>query len=139
MVALDKLPPNLGWVLLENIELINYSELKQCAEYLCPEIADSDDLFDEVCGLQRVIPEITMSSFESLCLDQRWAIITKDSFLSIRKLVATIFAIPASNASCERVFSLSKVQWSDERNRLDVTTICSILKVFQNFNLSCLF
>ena len=75
---------------------MNYSELKRCAEYLCPEIVDSDDLFEEVCGLQRVIPEITMSSFESLSLDQRWAIITKDSLHSIRKLVATIFAIPAS-------------------------------------------
>ena len=94
-------------------------------------------IFYFLCGLQRVIPEITMSSFESLSLDQLWAIITKDSFLSIRKLVATIFTISASNASCERVFSLSKVQWSEERNRLDVTTICSILKVIQNFNLSC--
>ena len=35
-----------------------------------------------------------MSSFESLSLDQRWAIITKDSFLSIRKLVSTILLYP---------------------------------------------
>ena len=52
-------------------------------------------------------------------------------------MVATIFAIPASNASCERVFSLSKVQWRDDRNRLDITTVGSILKVVLNFDLSC--
>ena len=64
-----------------------------------------------------------MSSFESLSLNQRWAVITKDSFLSIRKLVATIFAIPTSNASCERAFNLSKVQWSDPVSCMRMLTI----------------
>ena len=74
---LDRLPQNLDWILLENLELVNYSILKQCAEFLRPEIAVNDDLFDEVCCLQRIIPELSMSSFESLSLDQRWATITK--------------------------------------------------------------
>ena len=52
---LDSLPQNLDWLLLEDLELINYSALKKSVELLCPEISTNDDLFDEVCCLQRTL------------------------------------------------------------------------------------
>ncbi|KAI6661772.1 hypothetical protein LOD99_9839 [Oopsacas minuta] len=132
---LDSLPQNLDWLLLKDVDLIDYKILKGCAELLCPEIAQIDDLFEEVCCLQRNFPSLSMTS--DLSLDQRWGIITQENFPCIRKLVSSIFAIPASNAVCERVFSLSKVQWSDDRNKLDISTVGALLKVIVNFEMSC--
>ncbi|KAI6647018.1 hypothetical protein LOD99_9017 [Oopsacas minuta] len=132
---LDSLPQNSDWLLLKDVELIGYKILKGCAELLCPEIAQIDDLFKEVCCNQRNFPSLSMTS--DLSLDQRWGIITQENFPCIRKLVSSIFAIPASNAVCERVFSLSKVQWSDDRNKLDISTVGALLKVIVNFEMSC--
>ncbi|KAI6660118.1 hypothetical protein LOD99_10562 [Oopsacas minuta] len=132
---LDSLPQNLDWLLLKDVELIDYKILKGCAELLCPEIAQIDDLFEEGCCLQRNFPSLSMTS--DLSLDQRWGIITQENFPCIRKLLSSIFAILASNAVCERVFSLSKVQWRDDRNKLDISTVGALLKVIVNFEMSC--
>ena len=38
------------------------------------------------------------------------------------KIAQYVFAIPAHNANVERVFSLIEIQWTDERNRLQLDT-----------------
>jgi hypothetical protein len=43
-------------------------------------------------------------------------------------------SIPISNAFVERVFTLSEGQCTDERNRLSVETVASILQVLVNFD-----
>ena len=48
-----------------------------------------------------------------------------------------ILKIPVSNAFVERVFSLANVQWTKERNLLEVETVKSLLLVTVNFDLSC--
>ena len=124
----------LNWLLLEDVELIEYKNFKDSAMSFCPEIVLNDNLFEEVCNLKRILPELSKGT---LSIDEYWAVITKDNFPCIRKLVSAIFAIPASNASCERVFSLSKIQWTDDRNKLEINTVCSILKVLVNFDMTC--
>ena len=48
-----------------------------------------------------------------------------------------ILKISVSNAFVERVFSLANVQWTKERNSLEVETVKSLLLVTVNFDLSC--
>ena len=134
---LDQLPQNLDWLLLEDAKLIEYETLKESAKSLCPEIVLDDDLFEEVCNLKRLFPDLSSELVGTLAIDEVWAVMTKCNFPCIRKLVSAIFAIPASNASCERVFSLSKVQWTDDRNKLEINTVGSILKVLVNFDMTC--
>jgi hypothetical protein len=55
----------------------------------------------------------------------------------IHRLVSAVLSIPGSNAFVERIFSLSGVQWTDERNSLKVETIKAILQTIVNFDLSC--
>lgn len=43
------------------------------------------------------------------------------------KIAQYVFAIPAHNANVERVFSLMEIQWTDERNRLQLDTVESII------------
>ena len=54
-----------------------------------------------------------------------------------KKISIFYFAIPAPNAVCERVSGLSKVQWSDGRNKPDISTVGALLKVTVNFEMSC--
>jgi len=48
-----------------------------------------------------------------------------------------LFAIPAHNATVERVFSLMSAQWTDERNRLLPETMESILQCQVNYKMTC--
>jgi len=45
----------------------------------------------------------------------------------------SLFALPGTNFSAERVFSNINVQWSDERNSLNVETVKGIIIVKYNF------
>lgn len=49
------------------------------------------------------------------------------------KLAQYVFAIPAHGGNVEHVFSLMEVQWTDERNRLQLDTVESILMCKYNF------
>jgi len=53
------------------------------------------------------------------------------------KIVLYVFAIPAHNANVERVFSLTEIQWTDERNRLQVDTVESIIMCKYNYKKTC--
>lgn len=48
-----------------------------------------------------------------------------------------MFAISSHNANVERVFSLMNIQWTDERNQLDVTTVEALLQTCVNYNFDC--
>lgn len=45
-----------------------------------------------------------------------------------------MFAIPAHNATVERIFSLIEAQWTDERNRMGVDTVANLIMIKFNFH-----
>ncbi|XP_060865471.1 cyclin-dependent kinase 9-like [Metopolophium dirhodum] len=53
------------------------------------------------------------------------------------KIAQYVFAIPAHNANVERVFSLMEIQWTDERNRLQLDTVESIIMCKYNYKKTC--
>jgi len=53
------------------------------------------------------------------------------------KIAQYVFAIPAHNANVERVFSLMEIQWNDERNRLQVDTVESIIICKYSYKKTC--
>jgi hypothetical protein len=54
----------------------------------------------------------------------------KSEFL---KMVQYLFAIPAHNATLERIFSLMKAQWTEDRNKMCVETVKHLLLVKFNY------
>ena len=52
-------------------------------------------------------------------------------------LVQFVFSINCSNAFCERVFSVMKALWRDERNKLDIETVRAELFTSFNINMHC--
>lgn len=55
----------------------------------------------------------------------------------IFKIVQPVLSISVSNANVERVFSLMKQTWTDNRNRMDVSLVKAELCVKINFNFNC--
>lgn len=49
------------------------------------------------------------------------------------KIAQYVFAIPVHNANIERVFSVMEIQWADERNRLQLDTVKSIIMCKYNY------
>lgn len=57
--------------------------------------------------------------------------------VNLFKVVSYVLSIPASNAFCERIFSLMNTKWRSERNRATVELVCAELQVSVNFSQSC--
>lgn len=75
-------------------------------------------------------------------VEEKWIIFFKETEnherkCQLLKLCEYLFAIPAHNATVERVFSLMSAQWTDERNRLLPETMESILQCQINYNMTC--
>ena len=56
---------------------------------------------------------------------------------SLRKLIEFVFAIPASNAFCESVFSHMKFLWNNNRNKMKHDLVGAELKIKMNTHLTC--
>lgn len=117
---------------------IHVNDVIQCAQRFCPEVANNDQLFDQVVELNEMIVKITKKDnnvFTNLKTAERWAVLLKNkNIFLIAKIINVVFSIPCSNAFCERVFSLMNAQWTDERNRLHLETVTATLGVCINSN-----
>ncbi|VVC36885.1 Hypothetical protein CINCED_3A018747 [Cinara cedri] len=86
---------------------------------------DEDELFDEFNHVINVM-KVKMQNWKN------------GSKTEDRVILEYSMAIPGTNASVERVFSITNVLWTDEKNQFLVDTIRSIIIVKQHFkNVSC--
>jgi len=99
----------------------------------------ADELFDEVSALNGILQNIPDETFNEDGPETKWMklLFENDSLRLIYKLVSIVFSIPVSKAFVERVFSLVSSQWSKEMNRLNETTVKSLLQVRVNLDFSC--
>lgn len=92
-------------------------------------------LFDEF-SLLRKFYQNKKDTFEVKSVSERWVDLFEgksEAFCSeLLKICYVFFAIPAHNANAERVFSFMNLQWSDERNRLGVSTVRAMLMTQYN-------
>ena len=86
-----------------------------------------DALHDEVGALDTVFKFLQGTSLEKWCL-----FFSKECALILLILVKYIMSIPVSNASVERIFSVMRNVWTDERNRMCIESVRSELCVFFN-------
>lgn len=100
-------------------------------------------LFDEFQALKNFLKTQPQNFFDKPCHLQ-WVDFFNHSncpaevYSQLLNICQFIFAIPGSNSSVERVFSLIKAQWTNERNHLQMESVKGILIVKYNFkNYSC--
>ncbi|ESO03240.1 hypothetical protein HELRODRAFT_184725, partial [Helobdella robusta] len=121
-------PSSSKWLMLKSVDTISYEDIRKSAEFLMPEISVKDSLFDETSLLISLLKG-SKESFHELPIDKKWAVLFQNELFSdLKKLVYTIFSIPTSNTAVERIFSLCKKQWTDDRNCLKIDTVKSLLQ-----------
>ncbi|KAL3117689.1 hypothetical protein niasHT_010247 [Heterodera trifolii] len=89
-------------------------EVVQLAEQICPEIAQLDELFDEVSAVNQTLAGIP-EEFWLKSAEYKWkGIFAADGaiegYKNLYRVVSAAFSIPTSNAFVERVFSLASSQ-----------------------------
>ena len=105
---------------------------------------NDDILFDQITNLKKIVKskkneELFGKSCSSKICDFFAANSNILSYSEILKIAQYFFAISGHNANCERISSLINTKWSDERNKMKLSTVKNILTVQFNFkHLSCL-
>lgn len=139
------------WILLDKKDHPSWIEdkLSDTVEFLISKncFLDESVFFDQITRLRKFVSyQFTEHSEEwnSLLAHQKWTKFFKaqdylEQYSELLKVVEYIFSIPGHNANIERLFSMMKGQWTDQRNRLLADTMKSILVIYFNFKgMSCL-
>ena len=71
-------------------------------------------------------------------MDEKWATLFRNAnFVCLKKLVAILLSMFSSNAFYESVFSVVKNVKSDERNRMKIRLINSLVSIKFNADFDC--
>lgn len=142
-VSFDKFEV-FDWMTLS--EIPEWEKIENTVLYLsCNRLETfSDNLFEQYNYLKSFV-EAKLASEEWMSIKsvaEKWLYFFKETEnperkCQLLKLCQYLFAIPAHNATVERVFSLMSAQWTDERNRLLPETVESILQCQVNYNMTC--
>ncbi|VVC37740.1 Hypothetical protein CINCED_3A017609 [Cinara cedri] len=102
---------------------------------------DEDILFDEYNHVVNAI-NANLKEWQNkyVCVEESWCAIYK--ILNSKSILINNFwniieyslAMPGTNAAIERVFSITNVLWTDEKNRFLAPTIKSIIILKNHFN-----
>ena len=135
---LERHPKYINWALLK-VQAIEYEEVRELAKQVDPMMVTKDELFNKVSAINALLKKIPSDDFRKNDAKTNCMKIFNgnDFFPLLYKLVSIVFSLPVSNALVKRVFSLVLAQWTDERNRLHVNTIKSMLQVKVNLDHSC--
>jgi hypothetical protein len=74
---LESLPTNISWIMLSTPEIV-YKDVQTLAQQVAPELAEKDDLFDEVTQLNRLLKEIPPETFSQVSAEDKWMKIFQD-------------------------------------------------------------
>ena len=131
-------PKYINWTLLK-VQTIEYEEVRELGKQVDPPMATKDELLDQFSAINALLKKIPGDDFcKNDAETNRMKIFNGNhSFLLLYKLVSIAFSLPVSNMFVERVLPLVSAQWTDERNRVHVNTVKSMLQIKVNLDHSC--
>lgn len=111
-----------------------FNELAEFAEKFNINI-NGDALYSEYCILTKIKTELSALKCP---IDKMWVqFFTTVEAPELQKMVEFVLSVFISQAQTERIFSIMKNTWTDERNRLSVETVKAEMQVKTNFNMNC--
>jgi hypothetical protein len=118
-----------SWMLLTDV--LSWTSIEESCQYLNEKGIDVNDSllhnqFNNIMTDNRA--EWKEKQCENKWIDFFSKCDCEDQYSEVLKICRYVFSIPAHNANTERVFSQMNIQWSDERNRMEVSTIEAILQ-----------
>lgn len=127
-------------------EVPTFTQIESSVEFLLDRNVGIDDVkcFDQLKALTNFIQENKgEDEYKDKLSHERWvkffkSCVSIEQYSEFETMAQYLFAIPAHNANIERIFSLIKSQWTDERNRLLIESVKSIALLKYNFKcVSC--
>jgi hypothetical protein len=98
-----------------------------------------DKLFDECCDFNNKLISLPLNA-KMLNTLNKWCELMKtesNNKPNLLKIIETVMAIPIGNDFVERVFSVMKNIWTDERNRLNICMVKAEICSKVNFSMTC--
>jgi hypothetical protein len=119
---------------------VSIMEVFNCAKKFLPDLQLPDEIADEIAELNLTLQQLKNDKFKKMTVADKWSNLLKnENFKYLAQIVDAVFAVACSNAECERIFSLMKVQWTNERNRLKLDTVSKLISLLINSDcISCL-
>lgn len=112
---------------------VDYNTLIEMSKSLHVDV-NHDELYDEVQILNKHISLLTCEKE----IEKKWMKFFQNTHSpNLLNIVQPILSISVSNANVERVFSLMKQSWTDNRNKMDLKLIKAELCTKINYDLSC--
>lgn len=123
---------------------LEFSKVEKLLEIL--DIAEKlkinfNNLYSELNQINKVLDIVLADQkFSAKSSVEKWQevfLINDSEMPNILKIVSFLFSIPATSAFTERIFSVMKTKWRDERNRATLNLIKCELMVFFNLKIDC--
>jgi hypothetical protein len=95
---LQSMPRQIEWINLTKKEVDWAADVVPLAEQICPDIALSDELFDEISQLNQVLKEIPEEELNRLKSEEKWRRIFQsangvESFKNLHRIVSAILSV----------------------------------------------
>lgn len=136
-IALNK---TISWISVQELYTFVKSSVRDFT-------ADEGELFDEYCCVSKYCEGklLDWNINPNISVSEKWQEIfthfhnERVCLKHLRSLVEFSLAIPGSNASIERVFSVIKAFWTDEKNSLKLETVKALTLIKTTFvSLPCM-
>jgi hypothetical protein len=97
---------------------------------------NGDKLFQECCDVNKKLENLNKQQ-DIKCVEKWCKVFSLLNLPNLLKIVETVMAIPIGNDFVERLFSIMRNTWTDERNRLGITMLRAEICTKVNFDMSC--
>lgn len=103
-----------------------------------------DSLYEE-CRVVNILMETLKEPIQNVC--EKWQYLFNscqstngnlEQLMNIYKIVSFIYSIPPTSSFCERIFSINKLKYREERNRCQLNLIKYELMISLNNSESCI-
>lgn len=118
-------------------EELRYEDLISVSNLLNINV-DKDLLFDEIQSFNLCLNQLSSDDKKLDNIAKYCKILSNIELLHMTKIIETVMAIPVGNEFVERVFSLMKKVWRDDRSHMNIDLIKSEICIKSNFSMDCI-
>jgi hypothetical protein len=95
---------------------------------------DREKILDEICTFNEILVKIPAKErIESKSIDIWTKILRQKKLSNFSRIMESFFCIPIANDYVERIFSVIKNLWTDERNRMSINLVKSEICIRFNY------
>ena len=88
--------------------------------------------------MKEQLARLNSTTFAERNADEKWTVLFQDSsFVHLKRLVTMLLSTFSSNAFCESIFSVVKNLKNDERNRMKIKLLNSLVSIKFNSDFDC--